>query len=154
MIDCTVNVWRKSRSTIDFGSSWRKVGVLLNDNSDELHVNNFVYRKKRRTKSHLVLVCTCLVESLCHLYRKFFLLCHPSVSIWLFQALKKGLTLQPSNHKLWNSLGVVAASRGNDCRVWLEKIKLTDEILHAGLVEMKALSVQIKNEFIYQSPVA
>ncbi|RMX42608.1 hypothetical protein pdam_00013366 [Pocillopora damicornis] len=27
------------------------------------------------------------------------------------QALKKGLTLQPSNHKLWNSLGVVAASR-------------------------------------------
>jgi len=27
------------------------------------------------------------------------------------QALKKGLTLQPSNHKLWNSLGAVAASR-------------------------------------------
>ena len=34
VIDGTVNVWRKSRGTIDFGSSWRKVGVLLNDNSD------------------------------------------------------------------------------------------------------------------------
>lgn len=29
------------------------------------------------------------------------------------QALKKAITLQPSNHKLWNSLGVVTASKGN-----------------------------------------
>ena len=33
------------------------------------------------------------------------------------QALKKAITLQPSNHKLWNSLGVVTASKGNDARV-------------------------------------
>lgn len=65
----------------------------------------------------------------------------------LLQALKKGLTLQPSNHKLWNIFGVVTASKGNSG----SKIGYWRIVVEWFLVRIVViLSFDVKSQFCVQ----